>query len=198
MTQAVTGNKAELANHLGITLPTLTRWIFRYGAEFPIKERGSNGRDYVFDFAAVFDFLSARRDEQKQAAAEKDEQLAQLRLPFDVPGAPEPVSAAANLKQEIMDWQLRGLKRQEAEKAKALVPAEPAEAYFLMVLGRISKDTHAFLRQLGRKNSWPLSYTQQVCDEYADLQRVMKKDLGLILGKPADSTQPEERKMALV
>ncbi len=86
----VTGNKTQLAHRLGISKSTLSSWILRYGADFPVQERGTNGRDYVFDFEEVFDFLRAKREEESKRKRARDEQLAQLRLPFAVPGLDAP------------------------------------------------------------------------------------------------------------
>lgn len=184
----VTGNKAELAAKLGISLPTLSAWMMRYRPEFPVQSTGANGRSYVFDFDAVFEFLRVRREEQDKAGAERDEQLAQLRLPFDVPGADLPVSVKPSIADEIKALQLRKLQREEAERSGALVPAEQIGAALASVLGRLSRDTRAFLQQLGREQNWPTSYTQSILARYADTQRAAVKDLqAQFTAEPADA-----------
>lgn len=173
----VTGNKAELAAALRVSLPTLSAWMMRYRPEFPVQSTGANGRSYVFDFQAVFDFLRARQAEQDDVKAERDEQLAQLRLPFDVPGADLPAVAKPSIADEIKALQLRRLQREEAEKSGALVPAEQIGAALSGVLARLSRDTRAFIGQIAREQNWPSSYAQAVQARYADTQRAAVKDL---------------------
>lgn len=174
MSAPVLVNKQSLALWLGISLPTLSAWMLRYGADFPIVERGSNGRDYKFDAAAVADFLRAKRDEQAaardQAAAQRDEQLAQLRLPFDLPGVEAPPKASS-AKDEIEAWKLRRIQREEAERAGALVPAAQVADSFRAAFGRLSRDMHAFVRQIGREQGWPDPLVRQLERRLSDQQR---------------------------
>ena len=61
-------NMERLSIALGVSLPTLRRWLLIYGDEFPVVRRGSNGRAYEFDLAAVSAFLDAKREARKLAA----------------------------------------------------------------------------------------------------------------------------------
>jgi hypothetical protein len=174
---APTGNKIELAAALGCSLPTLSAWMMKYRPEFPIQSAGTNGRSYVFDFKAVFDFLRTKQEEQAAATSERDAALAQLRLPFDVPGADLPLQIKPSIGDEIKAMQLRRLQREEAEKSGALVPAEQIGAALAGMLARLSRDTRAFIQQLAREQDWPPGYTQAVLARYADTQRSAVKDL---------------------
>jgi phage terminase Nu1 subunit (DNA packaging protein) len=185
-------NKAELAHALNVSLPTLSRWLMRY-AEFPVLERGTNGRDYKFDAAAVFEFLRARQEEQAQAAADKDEQLSQLKLPFEVPGADQ-APAKTSVKDEIEAYKLRKLQREEAERAGQLVPVAQVSDALQTVFARLSRDMHAFIRQIGREQQWPDSYIRSVEARLAQAQRVSVRDLDELLGTPA--VQDDERRVA--
>lgn len=189
---SVTGNKRELAHKLGVSLPTFSGWLLRYGADFPIKERGSSGREYVFDFAAVFDFLRLKREEQENADVERDEELAQLKLPFAVPGI-EPTRPKLSAKDELDAWRLRRLQREEAERSGALMPTQTALTMFSDVLVRLSRDTHAFLRQVGQEQNWPDSYMRRLEARFGDLQRTLVKDLDQLLGGAADRSDERER-----
>lgn len=181
MATVVTGNKLELARVLGCSLPTLSAWMMRYRPDFPILSTGNQGRSYVFEFQAVIDFLRLKREEQANAAAsataDRDEQLAQLRLPFDVPGLDLPTQAGPNIADQIKAMQLRKLQREEAEKAGALVPAETVGAAIAGVLARLSRDTRAFLQQIAREQDWPSSYVQSVLARFADTQRTAVREL---------------------
>ena len=183
MSSGVTGNKAELATKLGISLPTLSGWMLRY-PEFPVLSKGSNGKSYVFDFPTVFDFLRARQDEQARSRAEKDDALAQLRLPFDLPGI-EPAPAKTTAKEEFDALRLRKFQREEAAASGALVPAAEILAGLTAVLSRLSRDGHAFIRQIAREQSWPDPYTRQLEARFGDLQRAAVKDLSEQLASEA-------------
>ena len=192
-----TVNKQRLADWLGVSLPTLSKWLLKYGAEFPVVERGSNGRDYAFDPAAVSAFLRAKQEEQAATKAATraaiDEQLAQLRLPFDLPGV-EPPPKATSPKDELIAWELRKRQRLEAEAAGQLVPAAAVRAAIAAMLGRISRDTHAFIRQLGREQGWPDALTRSIEKRLADQQRAtvaaLRADLGPATDSATDIAQP--------
>lgn len=182
MSSVVTGNKAELAAKLGVSLPTLSGWILRY-PDFPVLSRGSNGRSYVFDFPVVFGYLRDRQQEQARSKAERDEALAQLKLPFDVPGADAPPAVKQmSAKEEIEVWRLRKLQREEAEAAGRLIPIAETQAALAAVLGRLNRDVHAFIRQVAREQSWPDSYARTLEARFGDLQRAAVRDLKEQLG----------------
>ena len=163
-------NKVRLAHWLGVSLPTLSKWLLKYGPEFPVLERGANGKDYQFDPAAVAEFLRLKQEEQSASKAAADEQLAQLRLPFDLPGA-EPPPKATSTKDELLAWELRKRQRQEAEAAGQLVPVAAMRSEVMALLGDISRETHAFIRQLGREHHWPPAVIAATEKRLADQQR---------------------------
>ena len=174
-------NKQGLATLLGISLPTLSRWMLRYGVDFPTLERGTLGREFKFEDAAVIAFLRTKQEEQASSKAEQDEQLAQLLLPFDLPGV-EPPPKATSPKDELAAWELRKRQRIEAEASGKLVPAEPMADAIRTVLARISRDTHAFVRQVGREQGWPDSFTRELEKRLADQQRAAVASLREMLG----------------
>ena len=182
----VTGNKSELATALGVSLPTLSGWMIRYRPDFPVIASGSHGRSYVFDFQAVFDFLREKQQEQRDSKAEADEQLAQLRLPFDLPGV-EAQPQKSTTKEELLAWELRKRQRQEAEAAGQLVSAAAVRDAVTAMLGRISRDTHALIRQLGREQNWPDALTRSVEKRLADQQRATVAALRSTLGAAPDT-----------
>ena len=77
-------NMERLSIALGVSLPTLRRWLLIYGDEFPVVRRGSNGRAYEFDLPTVSAFLDAKREARKLAAerqtADTADQLAALQM----------------------------------------------------------------------------------------------------------------------
>ena len=168
---AVILNKAELANWLGISLPTLSSWMLRYGPEFPVVERGTNGRDYRFEAEAVADFLRAKQEEEAALKARRDEALAQLRLPMEI--APEVGIAPGStlpIKDQIAALELRRRQREEAERSRLLVLAAPVRDAFRAVLTRISADNRASLGRLAREHSWPDAYLRELERRWAEQQ----------------------------
>lgn len=51
-------NRADLANHMGVSLPTIDRWV-KEGA--PVKQRGSRGVQWEFDLAEIIRWYGDRR-----------------------------------------------------------------------------------------------------------------------------------------
>ena len=85
--------KKELARLLRISRQTLDLWIERYGDEFPVLERGTNGREWQFDADLVIEFLRAKQAENAARQANRDALLDQLTLPIATPDtqAPRPL-----------------------------------------------------------------------------------------------------------
>lgn len=169
-------NKAELANWLGVSLPTLSSWMLKYGPEFPVLTRGTHGRGYEFDAPAVRAFLRQKQEEQAASVAaqkaERDEALAQLQLPIDVlPESAAATVAALSIKDQIAALDLRKRQREEAEKSRLLVAAAPVRDGLRAVLARIRSDQQAFIRRLGREHSWPDSYVREIERRLAEQQR---------------------------
>jgi phage terminase Nu1 subunit (DNA packaging protein) len=74
-------NKRELAPRLNCSVPTVDALISRY-PDFPVVQRGTNGRPWVFDLEEVVTFLRERRAVEVNAATERDNLLQQFTLPF--------------------------------------------------------------------------------------------------------------------
>ena len=167
-------NKQRLALRLGVSLPTLSKWLLKYEADFPVVARGGNGRDYSFDLAAVVAFLRTKQADQCAAAAATkaaiDETLAGLLLPFDPPDA-EPQPMVPSIKDEILAWELRKRQRLEAEAAGLLIPVEQVRSVVMDTLGRLSREQRAFIRQIGREEGWPPAVIQAHEKRLADVQR---------------------------
>lgn len=163
-------NKMQLAHILAVSLPTLSRWLLKYGADFPMVERGTNGRGYLFEPGETVAFLRAEQAKEMAKREHRDQELAQLRLDLDLPGV-EPPPRASSAKDQIEAWKLRRLQREEAEAAGALVSASAVRDATMAALGRLSRDAHAFLRQIGHEQRWPEPYTRDVLRRFGEQQR---------------------------
>lgn len=95
----LTCNLDEMAGRLGVSLPTMRKLVKRY-PDFPVVEQGRNGVPWVFDPHAVTGFIAAKRAEEAETKAKRDELLAQVSLPLEeaVPPDQRPTSAADRLK----------------------------------------------------------------------------------------------------
>jgi phage terminase Nu1 subunit (DNA packaging protein) len=78
-------NKGELAGILGVTVATVSAWIAKR-PDFPVFERGTQGREWRFDPAAVVAFVAAMRAAERAAEAERAAGVAQLGLALTDPG----------------------------------------------------------------------------------------------------------------
>ncbi|MBW4089910.1 MAG: terminase small subunit [Proteobacteria bacterium] len=192
----MTVNKAELAHILRVSLPTLTRWILKYGPDFPVLERGTNGRDYAFDASAVSAFLRAQQEAQAASREEKDEQLAQLRLSIDIPGVEAPPKATSP-KEELDAWRLRRIQREEAVAAGALVPAASVRDAFRTVFARLSRDGQAFIRQVGREQRWPDPYIREMERRWGEQQRASVAGLASLFGPVAEESERVDQQHAV-
>ena len=154
-------NKIQLADLLGVHVITLDRWLKRFHDEVPMVHRGRNGQPYLFDPEQTVAFFRRKHVEEEARKVERDDELAKLRVPFEVLRT-DPNADASSMKQELLAWELRKRQRHEAVAAGQLLPAATVSAALATALGRLSRDTHAFVRQLGREQGWPDTLTRSV------------------------------------
>jgi terminase small subunit / prophage DNA-packing protein len=62
-------NRADLAQHMGVSLPTVDRWV-KEGC--PVTQRGSRGVEWKFDLAEIIRWYGDRRAEQSAGSAPTD------------------------------------------------------------------------------------------------------------------------------
>lgn len=146
-------NKRDLAHRLGVSVPSVSAWLLRYGAAFPVVERGARGMAWRFDLDAVRAFLAARQAEEAAAEARLGAQLAGLPAPAGLPGQDAP--APSPVREQLDAWKLRRLQREEAERTGALIPAETVRRAAEEAFGRLGRTTRAFFQQIGREQRWP-------------------------------------------
>ncbi|GAB6854188.1 terminase small subunit [Asaia astilbis] len=166
-------NKAEMAKRLKVSLPTMTNWLDRW-PDFPVIERGTNGKSWRFDPHAVFDFLAERREEEQSKISGRDEQLERLQLQFDDLFQPkeQPRSlGGVSAKEQIDIWRLRELKRKEAERCGKLVVADQMQDMFSSAFATLSRESGVFLRRLAREQDWPEAVLRKAEADLASMQR---------------------------
>lgn len=169
-------NKRELANILGVSLPTIGAWIDRYPA-LPIVERGTNGKEWRFDPAAVRAFMVEREAEEEAAEAARAATLAQLALPITDPGDAfaqgitlddiKTIKATDDLRRQ------RGFLTSVPETRQALTSA----------IARWNRAQRAVIAQAARDFALPDAVRRALEERFEDAQRqfvqALRTDAGL-------------------
>lgn len=101
----LTGNKRELAAFLRVSLPTVEQLV---DAGCPVLEGGTNGKPYVFDFAAVVEWRQARDELRERQAADRKRQIdaeqARLFGDDDLPEDAELAGVSPRARAEIVKF----------------------------------------------------------------------------------------------
>ena len=160
--------KKELARLLRISRQTLDLWIERYGDEFPVLERGTNGREWQFDADLVIEFLRAKQAENAARQANRDALLDQLTLPIATPDTQAP---GLSLDDRIKATRLADMQMLQAERAKRLVRAEPTLDLFITIFADLQRALVQNVDRLAREHAWPEPIRQAEETKMADLLR---------------------------
>lgn len=171
-------NKKELAALIGISLPTLDSWLDRFGDAFPVRERGTNGRDWRFDAADVIAFLREQRAAEEAEAVECAERLKQFALPgldaaSDMPGG---VTKAADL---LALAKVRQMQRREAAEAGLLVPTADVRRALGATLVKLDRFLQSVLTQLARKHGWPAPVMADACAMFGEAKARFVTEAGV-------------------
>jgi phage terminase small subunit/phage terminase Nu1 subunit (DNA packaging protein) len=161
-------SKRELCGILNTTGPTLSAWINKYGDRFPVARVGSKGTEYLFDPAAVIEFLRGEQQRQQEQRAQRDEALAQLILPLGDERSDE--SGAPSLEDQIKAARLNQMRVAEAERAGKLVQSDMVIDLFSRAFADLSRDARQFVGQLGREQSAPQAVIDSWLMRLAEVQ----------------------------
>ena len=175
VSDAAAVNKKELALRLKVSLPTLSRWIDR-NPDFPVLSRGTNGASWSFDLAAVFAFLRQLRDAEKAKAAARDEELAQLALPFDLPTDP---AVGLTIKDQLQALELRRRQREMAEKEGLLVSRAAMQQALHDAMVKQSAVLHAALARECAELNLPDDVARRLDAAIAEAQRAWVAEMRL-------------------
>ncbi|AHJ63240.1 Hypothetical protein GbCGDNIH3_7068 [Granulibacter bethesdensis] len=171
-------NKRQLATRLGVSLVTLDNWLLKWADEFPVEEKGTNGREYRFDPVRVGAFLTAKQAEQEQSRAEKDAALSQYVLPMDLGGV---TTASGNggvlsIKDRKEALLLQQLQRKEAQESGRLVVAEDVANLLFDTLAKLSRNEHQAIRRICKDHGIPDAVMRSLLREFAVSQREFVRD----------------------
>lgn len=143
-------NKGELAQRLKCSVPTVTALLTRY-PNLPVVQAGTNGRPWLFDFAAVAGFIADRRAEERIATEQRDDLLDQLTLPLnDTPLAPTSGGGMTPAQLKAYE-QYVAQKRKNDQEAGLLVPAPRVQAALATSFDQLGRFLDDLPRELGRK-----------------------------------------------
>jgi phage terminase Nu1 subunit (DNA packaging protein) len=165
-------NKAEVAGILGISLPTLAAWIARY-SDFPVYERGANGREWRFDAAAVRAWELSRREAEARDEAARRDLLAQFALPLTDPGDAATGDGVASLEE------IRRIRESDKLRLERgfLVDVSSLRQQLTAAVTKWNRATHATLRQAARDLNLPDAVARELQARLADAQTQFLRDL---------------------
>ena len=134
-------NKAELAPRLGVSLPTLNRWIAE-DPGFPVEVRGANGSAYRFDLRAVLAWKAEREAAEAEREARRLRAIDNLTLFTDDQAPADNVLSA----RERLD-ELRAAQQSDALRIQRgnLVRAERVQAELAQNLATLNAGLRAQL-----------------------------------------------------
>src|SRR5688572_4390131 len=89
-------NRDQLARALGVSLPTIDRWI---GDGMPMLQDGRNGRAYQFQLSACWAWKCGRDAEDKAADDAAEDAIRQLRLALTGGSAGDDAQRAMSAKE---------------------------------------------------------------------------------------------------
>lgn len=182
-------NMRQLAVRLAVSRQTLTVWLDKW-PDFPIVARGSNGREYSFDAAVVFAFLRGKKQAQASAAAERDQALSQLALPFALDDTAPATAPGLSVRDQVEALKLRRLQREEAERSGQLVEAAQISDQLTTALIGWNRALHNALRQAGREHNLPDSLVRALDARLVDTQRSFVRELGRLAVQFEDADAP--------
>ena len=176
-------NMRVLALTLRTSRQSLSAWLDRW-PDFPIVERGRNGREYKFDAASVISFLREKKAEQARGSAERDEALAQLALPFDL--ADEEDRPGLSIKERIDALRLRRMEREEAERSGQLVEAAAVSDALSVALVQWNRALNNSVRSAVREHNLPDAVQRALLVRIGDTQRTFVRSLGSLAAQAGD------------
>jgi len=176
-----TANLNEMADVLGVSVPTLRETIKKY-PDLPILARGSNGVPWQFDPEAVTRFLLAQRQAEERAATERFAQLDQFRLPID--DMPEESGKGFTPQQELAIARKRLLDQQFAKEAGFLVQTGEARQVISAALAKFSRAMLGLPEQMGRRHGWRDVEVREATESMETYLNTLIEELMMLGPKP--------------
>lgn len=180
MVRAVIVNKRELAKILGCSEPTIYSLMERY-SDFPIEERGTNGKAYAFDAEKCTAFLRQKRQEEERAAAERLTLFDQFTFDLE-PEEPARPGSGLSPSQQLSLIRVKREERKMAMEAGELVMMRGVLATLSETVAEFGRFLDGLPALLQRQHNLPEGVIREVratienrrAAWYADLERKFK------------------------
>jgi phage terminase Nu1 subunit (DNA packaging protein) len=183
----VMGNKKQLAKALGVTAPTLDRWLERFGDAVPVLQRGSNGKPFKFDITAVVGFFRQRQADEAGRAIERDEQLAQLALPGLAPDGP---AGPATQREIGLSLDNEGKRQKLMKERGELTLASEVRSGLTAALSALGDRLDASVRKVASEHHLPPQVTAALETAFAASRTDIVRTLKQFLREPDAADQP--------
>ncbi|WP_419900703.1 terminase small subunit [Roseomonas sp. USHLN139] len=175
-------NKSELAEILGISLPTLNDWI-KKDPSFPVEVRGSNGVEWQFDPSAVLEHRQQVQQAEIEAARQRQAVIEQYRLPLA-----GPVDSGSDGKftpqQELALVRKRQLEMDMAKEAGFLVESTKVRMVLRTAINQLNRSFQGLPSQVGRQFNLPEATVRAMRDHLEDYQRNLVRGLRELMDEP--------------
>jgi phage terminase Nu1 subunit (DNA packaging protein) len=175
-------NKAELADLIRCSLPTLGKLIKKY-PDLPVERRGRNGEQWQFDPDAVIAFLEAKRNEAAEQASARADLLDQFRLPIDDQAPAEDRSLSPT--QQLAAVKTRMLLAKEAREAGMLVPVSDVRMALTSAVSGLAQAHDGFTNRIGRRHNLPRAVMDEIAKDLSETRTAFVRALGPFT--PADA-----------
>lgn len=168
-------NKAELAERLKCSLPTLDAWL-RGDPDFPVKQRGSNGVAWQFVLTDVIAYLRRQDEEAQRAIDERKSLFEQFRLPLDEIASPE--AEGLTPQQRAALALARQREHDLALAAGQVVMASDMREAYRRVFRAFGRFFDGMPAQLGRMHNLPDPVVRSIRAQVDEQRRNLVRDLG--------------------
>lgn len=177
-------NKAELADILGCSLPTLNDWI-RKDPDFPVEARGSNGVEWQFDADRVIEYRRQQREAEEAEALRRREAMEQYRLPLlgaDLGGSSG--SGAFTPQQELALVRKRQLELEMAKEAAFLLQTVDVRQNLSIAITHLNRSLQSLPGQVGRQFGLPEATVRAMRSFVDTYQRNLVRELRDLMQEP--------------
>ena len=175
-------NKRELSRLLRTSVVSLGNWIEKW-SDFPVVERGTNGREWRFDPPAVVEFLRAKKEQERRQERElgesRDAALSQMTLPLSLLGDDQrPPAPGTSLKDQKAALELRVAQRKEAEALGRLVACDEVRDAITIAFATMSRVLSASIRSIGHDHNLPPAILRSLQTRITSAQRDAIRAIG--------------------
>lgn len=184
-------NKRELAAHiLQCSVPTLDSLLLRYGDEFPVVERGSNGVEWKFDGDEVRAFLKRKKQEAAAVSAEKAAYFAQFELGIDSIVDEKAKELTPQQRAQLASARMK--ERDLALQAGLLVETSEVRRCLTMFLTRLGQSLDNLPGQLARTHNLPEAVTRQLRMGIDEARRNAHRELKAVFTEAAEAQEARD------